>query len=365
VANLDCDLSSVHLNERNTPLGNKKNTPLTLSTQTYSSHHRRYTNSDTIIDIAIKKFRKNQRGITFKDLMKQGLVVHKRQAQETLKYYRRKDTLFTLRLRRPQEYFATPIKSEVIEKFSKITPIDPTGVTNYLPHLSSKRSPLCNCVDNIVIQSLEGYVLPLLRTAPSYIHNMHFKTKISSEYHCETIIQQLRSTARNGGKQLTEVIGSARVVYTFYRSGTVNVEVKCTNNPFRLENEIDHSSILVFFGQIRDRLITFLTDRHERIVPALMNWYITEFDLNKDVKVSNLLQFSGINIQVRHLDHVFRIYVKSMGEHTVCRIEESKHTQKPILQAINDIFNPWERAEKMLQQIIDNTSYPFRDYPHQ
>jgi hypothetical protein len=54
-----------------------------------------------------------------------------------------------------------------------------------------------------------------------------------------------------------------------------------------------------------------------------------------------------------------------MGEHTVCRIEESKNTQKPILQAINDIFNPWERAEKMLQQIIDNTSYPFRDYPHQ
>jgi hypothetical protein len=39
-----------------------------------------------------------------------------------------------------------------------------------------------------------------------------------------------------------------------------------------------------------------------------------------------------------------------MGEHTVCRIEESKRTQKPILQAINDIFNPWERAERMLQR---------------
>lgn len=177
---MDADLSSVHLSKRNTPLCNNKNTPLALAAQTYRPVHRRYTNSDSIINIAIGKFRKNQHGITFKDLMKQGLAVHKRQAQDTLKYYRRKGILFTLELHRPQEYFASTIRSEVMKSISKITLIDPTGVTQCLHHLSSTtRSPLSNCLDNIVIESLESYVLPLLRTTSPYIHNLHFKTKIT------------------------------------------------------------------------------------------------------------------------------------------------------------------------------------------
>jgi hypothetical protein len=356
---LDSDLSSVHLSERNTPLGNKKNTPLTLSAQTFCSSHRRYTNSDSIIDIAVGKFKKNQRGITFKDLMKQGLAVHKRQAQETLKYYRRKGTLFTLKLRRPQEYFASAIKSEVMESISKITPIDPTGVTNYLPHLCS-RPPLSNCLDDVVIESLEGYVLPLLKDAPSYIHNMHFKTKIAPECYTEYDIQDLPDVPRNKGKKLFEIIGNARITYTFYPSGTVNIEVKCSNNPFKLETELDRSRILVFFGQVRDRLIIFLNDPHERIIPDIMEWFLTECDISRDIKVNDWLHYTGIKIQVKHLDHLFRIYVKSMGRDTVCRIEEEKHSDKIAIEEVNDIFNPHEKVEKhlaeqdkILHQILD------------
>jgi hypothetical protein len=113
------------------------------------------------------------------------MALHKRQAQDTLKYYRRNGTLFTLELRRPQEYFASTIKSEVMESLSsnKITPIDPTGVSNYLHHLSNRH-------EDIVIQSLEGYVLPLLRTTPPYIHNLHFKPKIGPNCYAEYDIQK-------------------------------------------------------------------------------------------------------------------------------------------------------------------------------
>jgi len=238
-------LNSVRLSERNTPLDNNKNTPLALAAQRYHSCHRRYTNPDTIIDITIEKFRKNQHGITFKDLIKQGLAAHKRQAQDTLKYYRRKGILFTLKLRRPQEYFAIAIKSEVMVSISskKITPIDPTGATNYLPHFSK-------CLDNIVIESLEGYVLPLLKGAPSYVHNLHFKTKITPNCYTEYDIQKLQDVGGNKGKRLFAIIGNAGVIYTFYPSSTVNIEVKCSNNPFKLETEMDRSRILVFFGQL-------------------------------------------------------------------------------------------------------------------
>lgn len=341
---MESDLSSVRLGRKNTPLGDNKNTPLALAAPTYRSSYRRYTNSDSIIDIAIRKFRKNKRGITFKDLIKQDLALHKRQAQDTLKYYRRKGILFTLKLRRPQEYFACAIKSEVIESISskKITPIDPTGVTNYLP-------PFSNCLDNIVIESLEGYVLPLLRITPSCIHNLHFKTKITPECYAEHDIQGLPDISWNKGKQLFEIIGNARVTYTFYPSGTVNIEVKCsTTNPFKLETETDRSYILVFFGQLRERLVTFLNDPHERIVPDIMEWYLTECDVNRDIKVSDCLHYTGIKIQVKHFDHLFRIYVKSMGRDTVCRVEEERRPNRPAIEAINDVFNPYEIIEKEL-----------------
>ena len=203
---------------------------------------------------------------------------------------------------------------------------------------------------NVVIESLEGYVLPLLKAAPSKIHNMHFKTKIAPECYTEYDIQDLPDVPRNRGKKLFEIIGNARITYTFYPSGTVNIEVKCSNNPFKLETAIDRSHILVFFGQLRDRLIIFLNDAHERIVPDIMEWFLTECDISRDIKVSDWLHYAGIKIQVKHLDHLFRIYIKSMGIDTVCRVEEEKHPDKTAIEAINEIFNPYEGVEKQLAE---------------
>ena len=57
-------------------------------------------------------------------------------------------------------------------------------------------------------------------------------------------------------------------------------------------------------------------------------------------------------VQVRHLDHLFSIYIKSMGKDTVCRIEERKHpAKKPAVEFINDTFNPYEQIEKHLRKI--------------
>jgi hypothetical protein len=124
---------------------------------------------------------------------------------------------------------------------------------------------------------------------------------------------------------ITDVIGNTRVNYVFYSSGIVNVDTSCSKNPYKLETEKDRSRIHAFFGQIRDRLIILLRDKHERLVPDIMDWQLTECDINKDIKVSDILHFSAIKVQVKHLDHLFSIYIKSMGKDTVCRVEERKH----------------------------------------
>ena len=56
--------------------------------------------------------------------------------------------------------------------------------------------------------------------------------------------------------------------------------------------EIDRSRIIALFGQVRDRLIILLRDEHERIVPDIMDWQITQCDINKDIKMSHLLHLS-------------------------------------------------------------------------
>ena len=81
-----------------------------------------------------------------------------------------------------------------------------------------------------------------------------------------------------------------------------------------------------------------------------MDWHITEADINKDIKVSDLFHFSAIKIQVKHLDHLFRIYIKSMGKDTVCRVEENKHPKKPAIEFISNIFNPPERFDDMIDK---------------
>jgi hypothetical protein len=117
----------------------------------------------------------------------------------------------------------------------------------------------------------------------------------------------------------------------------------------------------VFFGQLRSRLIVFLNDRHERIVPDIMEWYLLECDINRDVKVSDWLNYTGLKIKVKHLNHLFQIYIKSMGKDTVCRVEERKqHPNRPAIEVINDIFNPNEKIEKMLNQIMEKLDR--RDY---
>lgn len=312
-----------------------------------------------IEELATEAFDKSKRWITFEDV-RDKFGVTKRRAQRKLKNCCNL-VIFAPGKYKPQRYYPTKLKAKVMEHLltKANVPIDPTGVTLSTPFNTSK-SPLINCIEPVIIQSLEGYVLPLLRSIPPHIHNMHFKTKINPECYTEKPIQGLLDIPGNKGKQMFEIIGKAEAVYTFYPSGTVNLEVKCSNHPFKLRTEVDHAQILIFFGQLRDRLVTFLNDPHERFVPDTMEWNLTECDINRDIKVDDWLKYTGIKIQVRHFDRLFRIYIKSLDKDTVGRVEQEKNPNTPAIEAINSIFNPCERVErqlalqnKILEQILD------------
>ena len=348
---------------KNIPIRSSQNIPLALLGQYGQcgyTKRRRYTRAQEIEKLAVEKYNKNGKGITFNDLISAGLASHKEQAQITLKHCLRMGLLFSLGNHKPQLYYPTCLKSEVSKaKMSKNIPVRVTGVGfSDPPHFSVNTNndtrTINQCNESIVAnQSLEGYVLPLLPSTPLYIHKMQFKLKITPD--CYTELNTLHIDSGNKGKEHVEIIGNVRVSYRFYANGTVMVFTESSNNPFKLEDDIDLSRLIAFFGQVRDRLVILLADTHERIVPGILEWELTQCDINKDIKVGEALQYTGIKVQVKHFDRLFRVYIKSIGKDTVCRVEESLNLKKrPAVQAINEILpNPNDR--KQHQSSVDNT----------
>jgi hypothetical protein len=150
---------------------------------------RNYISEDKIEKIAIRKYQENGLGITFQDIERE-FSVNKGKAQRTLKHFHRREVLFTandLRLegiisipnKSPQEYFPTCIKSEIVQDVGKRKNVlvHPTGATSLF---SSVTSPT-NTTGQIVLQTLEGHILSLLPTTPSYIHNIHLNLSVVPE----------------------------------------------------------------------------------------------------------------------------------------------------------------------------------------
>src|SRR5918912_595807 len=92
-----------------TPLCNSKSTQLALSTQARRCNQ--YVSSDEITKLAVEIYKtKGGMGITYTDLLETGLAKRKEQAQDMLKYHKRKRTLFILKASRPQQYYPTAIQ---------------------------------------------------------------------------------------------------------------------------------------------------------------------------------------------------------------------------------------------------------------
>jgi hypothetical protein len=132
---------------RNIPLESYQNISLTLVEQCFPMGS--YTNSKEFDEFAISKYRKTGKGITFANLLSSGLAYNKKQVQTTLKYYLKKELLFTLRDQRLQEYFSRSIRSEIIKneiskKKKKSILLSPTGVDYF-------KTPLSDPLESLIV----------------------------------------------------------------------------------------------------------------------------------------------------------------------------------------------------------------------
>jgi hypothetical protein len=296
--------------------------------------------------IAIRKYHDNGLGITFEDVIKE-LSVTKAEAQRKLKYFHDSNVLFTakdlsdegitlLPNTSPQQFFPTCIKAEIIEGLSKRKNVlvKPTEVT-------SSKAPLSNLEEQKAQNLLD--TLSSLGKCPLYIHKLQLQVSLEPSYYTDI---QKEYSKYNGGKQHEEKIGTAIVKYIVYPNGKTMVYVASSNNPFKLEDESDESILYSFLGQVRDRLLYLVTDPNERIVPPITEWILTGCDLNKYITVCDMLQITANNIQLKHANRVFRLYIKSLGDKAVYRVEESVKMHSCLVDVLHTIRNPIEPQNK-------------------
>jgi hypothetical protein len=237
--------------------------------------------------------------------------------------------------RGPQHYYPSALRADILKLKQR------GNVPLYLTELSSSKAPLSNLVQQKAQNLLD--ILFSLGRSPLYIHKLQLQLSLESGYYIDI---QKTCSKYNKSKQHEEKIGTAVVKYLVYPNGKIMVFVGCSNSPFKLEDEADESILYSFLGQVRDRLLYLVTDPHERIVPPIIKWILTGCDINKDITVTDMLQLSAINIQLKDADRVFRIYIKSLSDKAVYRVEESLKMHTCLIDVLHTIRSPIEMHNK-------------------
>ena len=310
---------------------------------------RNYISEHNIDEIAIEKSRSTRKGTTFNDV-RQRFQVKKSQAQRSLKHFHAKSVLFTaedlvkegiflLQNTSPQQYFPVCIKADIIQdlKKRKSVLVEPTGVN--LSNIS-----LISNNKNLEYQKAQSFLDVLIRLpfAPLYIHKLQLRLSIDKQYYKELTHKEGRI---NRAKIHEEIIGRRHITYTFSPNGTVEIAVKSSDTPFKIETEQDESVIFSFLGQVKDRLLYRIGDIKERSVPAITEWILKACDVNKDITIDDKAQLTLPDIQLKYADRVFRQYVKCLNDKAVYRSEESLTLNNHHL---------------LLKEALDNIRYPHK-----
>jgi hypothetical protein len=248
-----------------------------------------------IEEIAVQKYRACGQGIDFSDVME--FRCSKANAQRILKDCCLQRILFRSPKRtKPQRHYPSIIKADILENLKQ-----KGNVPIHLTEVLSSKSPL-STLEEQKAQNLFDILYSFGRY-PLYIHKLQLQLSLESRYYTDI---QKTSSKHNKSKQHEEKIGTSIVKYLVYPNGKTMVFVACSNNPFKLEDESDVSILYAFLGQVRDRLLYLMIDPHERIVPSIIKWIFTGCDINKDVTVSDMLQLTAINIQLKDADNTAR-----------------------------------------------------------
>lgn len=326
----------------------QKNTQFEEKAQEYQQKkqqpRRHYLKWADVEAAADSKYRNCGEGITYKDILKRfpGLVKTSKQAQNILRNYKNKSKLYTCHRIKPQKYFLSNDHAELAAlNYRKSTHSDPTGVkcshsSSPNGHSSSttSRAPLANALGHIKTHDFY-HALVMLKVAPLAMHNIRLYLKLTDPERYDAIPPKYEQ--ENRARAIRHRKGDVLTTYKVYPHGTVEIMIECSKAAFPIETDFDITKLFSFVGEIRNTLQSWLHDVNDHIIPPIEQWRLAHADISKDVKVPERLHVTVPNMELRTVDRVLRMYVKSLDHGSVLRLEEMRVFEEAFCDAVNSL----------------------------
>jgi hypothetical protein len=226
-------------------------------------------------------------------------------------------------------------------------------------------------------------LLQILSSRKYVYHNIHLETSL---FHIKEDYDSIKwrvASQRNKQKIRTFKLSLNRdcsiVIST---TGTVNISIECSFEPYEFHTS---SGLIEFIGSCGQALnvIQAAADNRLDVVPPIPQWYINQFDYNKDIPCSakrntdtQVLSWSDIKaygrLQIEHLGTIFQIYPKDLPDNgDYIRFEghyyRKNGDKKSLAESLSDILDsndeeegepaerlPFVTAEDMLKKVKEN-----------
>ena len=120
---------------------------------------------------------------------------------------------------------------------------------------------------------------------------------------------------------------------TISATGTVNISTECTLHPYPLHTSYGLAEFFGSCGQIY-RLLQEESGNALNVVPLISEWFLIQFDYNKDLKVKDeiptILSWAPVNgrLKLTYLGTIFQIYPKLLPYLEECLRFEGDHSTK-------------------------------------
>ena len=84
-----------------------------------------------------------------------------------------------------------------------------------------------------------------------------------------------------------------------------------------------------------------------------MQWRLKGCDLNKDVEVTDILQVTAIDIQLKHADGIFRSYIKSVHEEAMDQSRRIRYPKLSNLRSRKEFQETLREIRKKIDELLE------------
>jgi hypothetical protein len=138
-------------------------------------------------------------------------------------------------------------------------------------------------------------------------------------------------------ERIGQAHGLPNVEYRIHPNGTIMIYITCSENPFRLYDELDISKIMSFMGRVEDRLRYLFSDTRDEIIPSIFNWILKGCDVKKDLEIDHVAQLTLPAMQLPLFEYGLRAYVKTINDKAYLRTEKFVSPNEPVPMALESL----------------------------